>query len=388
MIIRLLSITVVFLCLSTTAQENAQASKQATTQGLIDSLLNELGLDDPQFDPNKGLDFSILPGPFYTPETSLGVGISAVGMYAVDKQDLTIQPSSLVITGLASVNGAFGLYLNNSTYFRQDKHRIYAYLALSARNETYYGTGYAETVKQGIGIDYHHNKVHFSPSYLYSIFDNFYIGPGYHFSYSDVGKPQILPNGIYNDEVLNYPDSGRSSGFKIRVLYDSRDLEINASKGALVELQTVVFNKNFGSEFQYSKTTFKYNGYLQLTHPNQHLAWQFVYNKATGDVPWTELPMLGGNSGLRGYYQQRYRGDEVALSQLEYRRKLSWRHGLVAWVGLGMIRNRNESYDFSKTLPNIGVGYRFEVKPRVNVRFDLGIGQNEMGFYMDMGEAF
>ena len=40
------------------------------------------------------------------------------------------------------------------------------------------------------------------------------------------------------------------------------------------------------------------------------------------------------------------------------------------------------------TLPSAGVGYRFEFKPRVNVRLDYGIGKGSSGFYFQVGEAF
>ncbi|MDI8083742.1 hypothetical protein MJN69_28740, partial [Salmonella enterica subsp. enterica serovar Kentucky] len=41
-----------------------------------------------------------------------------------------------------------------------------------------------------------------------------------------------------------------------------------------------------------------------------------------------------------------------------------------------------------KGLPSAGVGYRFEFKPRVNVRLDYGVGKASSGFYFQVGEAF
>jgi len=39
-------------------------------------------------------------------------------------------------------------------------------------------------------------------------------------------------------------------------------------------------------------------------------------------------------------------------------------------------------------MPNFGVGYRFEVQPRMNVRFDFGVGRDNFGFYFNFTEAF
>ncbi len=41
------------------------------------------------------------------------------------------------------------------------------------------------------------------------------------------------------------------------------------------------------------------------------------------------LPLLGSNHRMRGYYEGRYRDKNAISGQLEYRHKLSWRHGVV-----------------------------------------------------------
>lgn len=43
---------------------------------------------------------------------------------------------------------------------------------------------------------------------------------------------------------------------------------------------------------------------------------------------------------------------------------------------------------FKKILPNGGVGYRWAFKQGVNVRFDLGVTKNGVGFLFNINEAF
>ena len=62
------------------------------------------------------------------------------------------------------------------------------------------------------------------------------------------------------------------------------------------------------------------------------------------------------------------------------------RHGFVSGVACGTIMNDIE--DMENLLPNIGVGYRLEVQPRMNVRFDFGVGRDNVGFYFNFTEAF
>ena len=118
------------------------------------------------------------------------------------------------------------------------------------------------------------------------------------------------------------------------------------------------------------------------------LAWEADGAFTQGDVPWSMMPLLGSDERMRGYYQGRYRDKNVVSSQLEYRRQLTWRHGIVAWVGAGTMGPSLSSLNNGRWLPTGGVGYRFEFKPRVNIRLDYGIGKGSSGFYFQVGEAF
>ncbi len=61
-------------------------------------------------------------------------------------------------------------------------------------------------------------------------------------------------------------------------------------------------------------------------------------------------------------------------------------HGLVGWVGSGSLGDRAKN--FNDWLPSMGIGYRLEVQPRMNVRIDIGIGRESQGFYFNFNESF
>lgn len=77
-------------------------------QPSIDAFLGKLGADN-QYDPAKGVNWSVLPGPFYTPELKLGLGMAVAGIYRVDAADKTTQNSSVSLTGYVSASGALGM---------------------------------------------------------------------------------------------------------------------------------------------------------------------------------------------------------------------------------------------------------------------------------------
>jgi hypothetical protein len=61
-------------------------------------------------------------------------------------------------------------------------------------------------------------------------------------------------------------------------------------------------------------------------------------------------------------------------------------HGYVAWVAAGSIADNVGEY--KKWLPNFGIGYRYEIQPRMNLRLDFGFGQETFGMYFNFNEAF
>lgn len=57
-------------------------------------------------------------------------------------------------------------------------------------------------------------------------------------------------------------------------------------------------------------------------------------------------------------------------------------------AGGGTLSDQARDLGKGHWLPSIGIGYRFEFKPRMNVRLDFGIGKESTGFYFQVGEAF
>ncbi len=94
-----------------------QAVPRALSREKIDGWLQHLGASD-KFDASKGIDWGVMPGPFYTPELGLGIGTAVVGLYRPDPQDTTSQNSTLTLSGYASSTGAFGLSVKKLHLFR------------------------------------------------------------------------------------------------------------------------------------------------------------------------------------------------------------------------------------------------------------------------------
>ena len=94
----------------------------------------------------KKIWWSVLGGPSYTPEASLGVGGAVLASFRLNKND-TISQRSFLPAGInLSLNGTIVVAGAGTFFFNQNKFRIYA--SYGYRNEPahYYGKGY-ETIE-------------------------------------------------------------------------------------------------------------------------------------------------------------------------------------------------------------------------------------------------
>jgi hemolysin activation/secretion protein len=105
-------------------------------------------------------------------------------------------------------------------------------------------------------------------------------------------------------------------------------------------------------------------------------------------TPWGLLSTLGGSESMRGYYDGRYRDMNAVDITLELRQKIYRRSGAVVWIGAGNVFPSLKQFRWGHTLPNYGIGYRWEFKQRMNVRLDLGFGRHTTGFVFNINEAF
>lgn len=361
-----------------------QVQSALPTRDQVDGWLKTLGASD-NFDASKGIDWGVMPGPFYTPELGLGVGTAVVGMYRPDPHDTVSQNSTLTLSGYFSSTGAFGVTMQNYAFFADDRWRFFLDSSLTDTPTYYWGQGFSAGDKDSKKEQYTAQDLDLRPTLYRQLAPNVYLGIGWslnaqHATQIDDNDPPKINDTAQGASVL-------SSGSSVDLSWDDRDFVPNPRKGQYAALRYTRFTPDVGSDTRFDEYQVHYSRYHSLDD-NNVLAWEMDGAFTQGDVPWTMMPLLGSNQRMRGYYEGRYRDKNVVSGQLEYRRKLDWRHGIVGWLGAGTMGPSFHALDDGRWLPSAGVGYRFEFKPRVNVRLDYGIGKGSSGFYFQVGEAF
>ncbi len=102
-----------------------------------------------------------------------------------------------------------------------------------------------------------------------------------------------------SDFLLHGPEV-KNSGFGMVYRFDSRDFPENAFKGVFVELSGTAYGKHTTSNHIFQVAELDYRQYQKIIRTEVHSLASKNQNQS-GDVPWTELSMVGTPFDLRGY---------------------------------------------------------------------------------------
>ena len=359
------------------------------TQGWItrqqaDSWLAPLGADR-SFDASETIDWGVMPGPFYTPELGVGAGVAIAGLYRPDRQDQTSQNSAITLSGYASSRGAFGLHFKNHTFLSGDRWRFYLQGMLSHTPTFFWGRGFRAGSDNRNKQEYLSQDMEMTPQILRRIASCTYLGLGWSVNYMQVSG--VKPGQVPGAEKVPTGPAVFSSGPLLSLSYDSRDSVSDPRRGVNAEFRYLRYRPQTGGNTRFDSGTVHFSAYHSLD-VKRVLAWEVHSELTQGQVPWNRLSSLGNGEHFRGYYPGRYRDRESLTTQLEYRQSLSWRHGVVGWIGGGTLASAFSRLGKERWLPTFGVGYRFAFKPGMNIRLDYGVGRGSSAFYFQTGEAF
>ena len=342
---------------------------------------------------------SPIVGPGFTPELQFVIGGGGIISWTNNKTDKSLPRSNMPVNLTLSSTGAVVINLRPTTFWRSDKLRINGDVWYKAMPDHYWGKGYDKaylTPESDSTTRYFRDWFQFRGDAIYRIKGDLLGGITFDVNYTKGSDEAEL---ILQDEVyLKYNERPFNVGFGPVLTYDSRDVPVNAWKGLYLNGSAVFYSRAWGGDNRYQLFTIDYRQYQSINRQKgRTLAWQIKARLTFGDVPYGEMSQLGNPFDLRGYYWGKYRDKSMMYFIGEYRHmflktdgELS-RHGFVAWMGTGSIFDLEESREYhesSKWLPNLGLGYRFELQPRLNLRIDIGMGRESSGFYFNMNEAF
>ncbi|SHF85359.1 Surface antigen [Bacteroides faecichinchillae] len=353
----------------------------------------------------RNLHYNILGGPSYTPDFGLLVGGSALMTFRMNPSDTTQRRSVVPMAIALMFKGGLNLMTKPQLFFKSDHFRIFGTFSYKNTLENFYGIGYMTNKDYERGketSEYRYSGIQLNPWFLFRLGkSDFFAGPQIDFNYDKITKP--APGLVEQPSYIaaggtEQGYSNQSSGLGFLLTYDTRDIPANAYKGIYLDFRGMIYNKAFGGDNNFYRLEIDYRQYKSLGH-RRVLAWTTQTKNVFGNVPLTKYVLSGTPFDLRGYYMGQYRDKSSHVVMVEYRQmintdKSTWMKkmlshvGYVAWGGCGFMGPTPGKIE--GVLPNLGVGIRIEVQPRMNVRLDFGrnMVNKQNLFYFNMTEAF
>lgn len=330
---------------------------------------------------DKKIDFTFAGGPSYSKSTSLGIGILAAGLYRLDRTDSITSPSDVSVFANVSITGFYSVGISGNNIFSRNKQRVIYNVTFASAPRDFWGIGYDNALHNAAST-YSEKRILIDARYLRQVLPNTFVGGLVNFDFTRgirFSKPEYLAG-----ENTQYT----ASGFGLIAEYDSRDFIPNPFKGVYISLQETCFPKALGNCGRALwQTVFTADGYQKVWKGGILAADLYAEFNSDG-TPWPMLARLGDNQRMRGYYLGRFTDNNMITFQVELRQQIWRRIGGVIWGGAGNVFHTFRDFQWNQTLPNYGLGLRWELKKRVNVRIDYGFGKETNSFLLSINEAF
>jgi outer membrane protein assembly factor BamA len=367
------------------AQEDTSATKQVDTSGVKKDTLSKFD----SFNAKAEHLFKILPVPLYSYSTEAGntFGLAKFNLFQLKKSDTISKPSKLSEVVTLSSKGRVNASVTTELVFKENKWVILSYVNYKKQPEYIFGIGNDVKKEDVEEVQYERFK---SVTVALSLFsENLYIGVPLdiadYFNIKPDSNSFLLEDGGYTGI-----EGGFTLGTGIAAAWDSRDNRYNTSKGSYVQLTLIAHPEWLGSAYTFTKFELDMRKFFN-PWKKHIIAFQATTSSATGNTPFYELSLLGGDKQMRGYYQGAYRDKVLVDGQVEYRMPVWKIFGVTGWMGTGRVASAYDDLTLDNWKLSYGFGIRIKVdsKNNTNMRLDFGFGPHGIsGTYINFAEAF
>ncbi|WP_439488406.1 BamA/TamA family outer membrane protein [Algoriphagus sp.] len=379
--------------------------------------------DTVTYQPNRINNFSILPLPAvaYNPANGWMFGVAAASSWYMGAPSATHQ-SNLVFNFLYTTKKQWIISSKSNVFLADDKWNLIGDWRYFITSQPTYGLGSGspndlrfETIGQDPVLQ-GEQQMDFTLLRFYETIlrrvgsSKFYLGLGYHLdihqkikSYAEelIDFPNEYSHNYYN-KTFGFPiDAYTVSGISLNGVMENRDIAASPYERNYGMISYRINPDFLGSDQNSSTLLLDYRHYFTLNEDRKrHIlaAWAYGSFLISGNLPYMNLQALGwdmfGRSG-RGYAQGRFRGEQMAYSELEYRFPLQRNKDLLGGTVFVNAASFSSKLDGEKLMnkinPGYGIGLRVMInkEKRTTITADYGFGQNgNSGFYLNINEAF
>lgn len=342
---------------------------------------------------------SLFPFPviYYTPETRFAYGavVSATFRFTrdfarlktdtissgINRSDVP-RPSNVQLIAAYTQNKQVLLFMPFQVFYDRNKYYVYGEAGYYKYTYNFYGVGQRDVPPENYGVNYPRIRL----NVLRRIRSGLYAG--LRGEYENYAITRVDPDGLLATGTVPGGAGGRMAGAGLGLFYDTRDVVFYPTKGVVADLTYLGHSRAIGSDFRYNRYVVDVSSYHKL-HCRAIVALNYVVSMTGGVAPFSALSLVGSGKRLRGYYEGRFRDDNLALLQAEARIGVWKRLSAVVFSGVGILGNDRRLLRADDPKVAYGAGLRVRINnDGLNIRADYGFGKQSTGLYLTLGEAF
>jgi hypothetical protein len=332
--------------------------------------------------------FLVYPTLGYAPETSWEIGASTLYLYNA-RRDTTNRLSEIYGFTFITLERQYGIWFDHALYTHQNNWFFLGRFRFQRFPLLYFGVGPDTPPEYQALVDANYTLLR--ERVLRKVRGSFFAG--LEIDFQQLYNVEFERTIDYQEPGLPLGGTGSANlGLGIGLVYDNRHNVLNVRDGLFTEAALIRYDPRWGSRFAFN--TFVLDSRIFRTvRPNQVIAAQVYGAFTSGDVPFNQLALLGGESLMRGYYLGRFRDRNYLASQVEYRWlpfPFSRRFGGVLFMSAGGVAPRVNEFNLPDFRLAGGGGIRFLLFRQKDIftRLDVAFTREGSGFYFFIGEAF
>lgn len=327
-----------------------------------------------------------IPIPIVSPTFGSGMVLGLGYVFKLKMEDTLSPPSAIGGAFAFTSSGTRAGVLGGRLYFAENKYQTTFVFGKGRAIYDFYGVG-ARPGQPSVAVALRQSGSVFFAEFMRNVGKNIFVGPRYQYREISTRLNDHPTPGGFEIPPIDLVSTTSAIGFQVQ--RDLRDSSFYPTKGSLWSFTGDFFAKALGSNRNYQVYKAAYNGYRKIGE-GQVLAYRGSVCSVSDDTPFFDLCYFGSNSDLRGYRTGEFQNHRMFATQVEYRKELPYRLGLVGFAGFGGVAREWGDFRFDELLPAAGAGIRFKLdkKNHINYRVDFGVGRGGSTVSMSITEAF
>jgi len=334
------------------------------------------------------LEYVVYPSFGYSDETGVYAGGLVYLRYGSIKDDSTSQKNLIYYSNEVSEKKQYSIHFMPKIYLNNGLIAIVANVKFKHWPSTFYGIG--NEYVSGTEEQYTKRELDIKLEIRKKITRYWQVTPIYELSHFQIKKME--ENGLLaNDEIPGNEDNV-TSGIGVSLCYDTRDSDTYPQKGLFYNFESILFSDIIASDYNFIRSKIDLRHYISI-FLNQTLAIQGYFSTVSDEVPFHKMSYLDDN--MRAITANKFIDRHSIIFRIENRifpwsNPLLERFGFITFIEMGEVAGSLEDISLDELKLSYGAGFRisFLMNDRLNVRLDIGFGEQNKSLSMGSREEF